>query len=161
RSCHLRRKAGCGSPVNNPGPVEVAPYPAGANSRRSDGTAKRREPSDAERAAGSRSASHYRGSGGTKPEGPRGGKEAPEHGTVRGKYGGDIELHDRINETRADSKAGARDAAGGIDDACPSHRYRLVVRGVSAHAQGRSHRRRPANGRRVRKQAGREPPLAA
>src|SRR5262249_25570500 len=126
-----------------------------------DGTAKRREPSDAERAAGSRSASHYRGSGGTKPEGPRGGKEAPEHGTVRGKYGGDIELHDRINETRADSKAGARDAAGGIDDACPSHRYRLVVRGVSAHAQGRSHRRRPANGRRVRKQAGREPPLAA
>jgi hypothetical protein len=49
---------------------------------------------------------------GTKPEGPCGGKGAPEHGTVRGKYGGDIELHDRINETRADSKAGARDAAG-------------------------------------------------
>ena len=32
------------------------------------------------------------------------GREAPEHGNVRGKDGGDIELHNRINETRADSE---------------------------------------------------------
>jgi hypothetical protein len=48
---------------------------------------------------------------------PRGGKEAPEHGNVRGQDGGDTELHNRINETRAHSKTGARDAADGIDDA--------------------------------------------
>src|ERR1700730_2158762 len=98
---------------------------------------------------------------GNQPEGPCGGKRAPEHGNVRGKYGGGIELPKRINETRADSKTGARDAAGGIDDARPPHRYRLAARGVSAHAQGRSHGRRRANGRRVREQAGRKSLLAA
>src|SRR5215472_956685 len=72
---------------------------------------------------------------GNQPEGPRGGKEAPESGHVRGKYGGEIGLHNRINETRADSKTGARDAAGGIDDARPSHRHRLAARGVSTHAK--------------------------
>jgi hypothetical protein len=65
-------------------------------------------------------------------------------GTFEGKDDGDIGLHNRINETRADSKAGARDTAGGIDNARPSHRHRLAARGVSAHAQGRSHRRGPA-----------------
>jgi hypothetical protein len=70
---------------------------------------------------------------------PCGGKGAPGHGHVRGKYGGDIALHNRINETRADSKTGARDAAGGIDHARPSHRHRLAARGLSAHAQRRSH----------------------
>ena len=59
---------------------------------------------------------------------PRGGKEAPEHGNVRGQDGGDTELHNRINETRADSKTGAGDAAGGIDNARPSHRHRLAAR---------------------------------
>jgi hypothetical protein len=36
---------------------------------------------------------------GNRPEGPRGGKGAPERGIVRGKDGGDTELHNRINET--------------------------------------------------------------
>ena len=36
---------------------------------------------------------------GNQPEGPRRGKEAPEHGHVRGKDGGDTGLHNRINET--------------------------------------------------------------
>jgi hypothetical protein len=34
-----------------------------------------------------------------RPEGPCGGKGASEHGYVRGKDGGDIELHNHINET--------------------------------------------------------------
>jgi hypothetical protein len=36
---------------------------------------------------------------GNRPEGPCGGKGAPGHGHVRGKDGGDIALHNRINET--------------------------------------------------------------
>lgn len=36
---------------------------------------------------------------------------------------------------RARRTAGARYAAGGIDDARPSHRHRLAARGVSTHAQ--------------------------
>ena len=98
---------------------------------------------------------------GNQPKGPRGGKGAPEHGNVRGKDGGDIELHNRINETRADSETGARDAPGGIDDARPLHRHRLAARGVSTHAQERRHWRGPANGRGVRGQSGGKSPLAA
>ena len=40
---------------------------------------------------------------GNRPAGPRGGKGAPEHGTVRGSDGGDLELHNYLNATRADS----------------------------------------------------------
>jgi hypothetical protein len=36
---------------------------------------------------------------GNPPEGPRGGKGAPDHGTVGGKDEGDIELYNRLNET--------------------------------------------------------------
>jgi hypothetical protein len=64
---------------------------------------------------------------GNQPEEPCGGKGAPGHGqVVRGKDGGDTELHKRLNETRANSETGARDAAGGIDHARPSHRHRVV-----------------------------------
>src|SRR6202045_2530709 len=54
-------------------------------------------------------------------------KRISAHGNVRGKDGGDTALHNRINETRADSEVGARDATDGIDDARPSHRNRLAA----------------------------------
>src|SRR5215469_2883377 len=154
-------ETGLGTPVNTPGLLVLRLAPAGAKPK---AQRRYREAKETKR----------RGKGGRKseclivpmkrgnrPEGPRGGKGAPEHGHVRGKDGGDIGLHNRINETRADSEAGARDAAGGIDDACSAHRYRLAARGVSAHAQGRSHRRGPTDGPRLCEQPGGKPPLAA
>jgi hypothetical protein len=47
-------------------------------------------------------------------------------------------LHNRINETRADSKTGARDAAGRIDYACPAHRPRLDFRRPDTRAEASS-----------------------
>jgi RNA-directed DNA polymerase len=57
--------------------------------------------------AGSRSGLVVPAKRGNQPEEPRGEKRAPEHGNVRGKDGGDIGLHNRINETRAHSTTGA------------------------------------------------------
>ena len=38
----------------------------------------------------------------------------PGHGTAGGKDGGDIELHNRLHETRADSEAGEASAWDGV-----------------------------------------------
>jgi len=46
---------------------------------------------------------------GSRPEGPRGGKGAPGHGTVGGKDDGDIGLRTHLHETRADSEQRTRD----------------------------------------------------
>src|ERR1700756_2618781 len=92
-----------GIPVNNPGPQPERLASAGAKLNARGGTTERRKGSNAGGAAGSRSALRYQRSGGDQPEGPR-GKEAPEHGNVRGKDGGDTELHNRDLEPRSPAK---------------------------------------------------------
>jgi len=42
-----------------------------------------------------------------QPEEPCGGKGAPGHGYVWGKDGGDIGLHNCLNETQTNSETGA------------------------------------------------------
>ena len=58
-------------------------------------------------ARGSRSTSEYLRSRGTRPRGPCGGKGVPRYGTAGGKDGGNIESHNRLNGTSADSGMGA------------------------------------------------------
>ena len=44
---------------------------------------------------------------GNRPEDPAEGREHRHTGTFEGQTGGDIGLHNRVNETRGDSEAGA------------------------------------------------------
>ena len=70
RSCRFRRRTRMGQPVISPWSVGVVLVPTEANKERSDGTGARRQRSDPGQTAGSRSASLYRGSGGTNPRDP-------------------------------------------------------------------------------------------
>jgi len=63
-----------GHPLNKPRPAAVALVAEGANREREHGTAKRRQRSEAGRAAASRIFSLYLRSRGTPPSGPCGGK---------------------------------------------------------------------------------------
>src|SRR5215469_2133097 len=109
--------------LTTPGPQRLRLAAAGAKSKAQRRYRGAKETKRRGRGGGKSECSTVPRKRGNQPEGPRGGKRAPEHGHVRGKDGGDTELHNRINETRADSKTGARDAAGGIDDTCPSYRH--------------------------------------
>jgi hypothetical protein len=66
-----------------------------------------RQPSEVGWARGSRSTSYYLRDRGTHPRGPCGGKGVPGYGTAGGKDGGNIESHNRLNGTSADSGMGA------------------------------------------------------
>ncbi len=63
--------------------------------------------------------------GGNSPEGPRGGKGASGYGTVGGKDDGDTRPRKRLNETTADSDAGAANARGGDHLPVAPHRRQL------------------------------------
>src|SRR5262249_41214437 len=60
------------------------------SARRSGGTAERRKRSDAGRAAGSRSALQYQGSGGTNPRDPVEGRKHRKAGTFEGNMAGTL-----------------------------------------------------------------------
>jgi hypothetical protein len=92
-------EAGMGTPVNNPGPAAVAS--CGCRNE-AQGAWRYRDAKETKRRGRDGRKSEcfvLPRKRGNQPEGPRGGKGAPEHGYVRGQDGGDIELHNRINET--------------------------------------------------------------
>jgi RNA-directed DNA polymerase len=71
--------------VNNPRLADAASCVCESEVKVRGGTAERRKRSKAGRAAGSRSASQYRGGGGTDPRNPAEGKEHRNTGTFEGK----------------------------------------------------------------------------
>jgi len=99
RSCRLRHESGMGSPVNNPWLAAVAS--CGCENEAQGARRYREAKETKQRGRGGRKSECFvlPKKRGNQPEGPRGGKGASEHGRVRGKDGGDIELHNRINET--------------------------------------------------------------
>ncbi len=72
-----------------------------------DGGTAERSASERSRGAGKSECLVLPEKRGNRPEGPRGGKGAPGHGTVGGKDGRDAELEHHLNQARTDSKAGA------------------------------------------------------
>jgi hypothetical protein len=79
-------ETGNGNPEQNPRSAECGALRLRERSaRRSGGTAQRRKRSGAGRVAGSRSASPYRGRGGTNPREPVEGREHRSTGTFEGK----------------------------------------------------------------------------
>lgn len=89
-----------GSPVNNPWLAAVASCGCGSKAQGA-AAVPRSEGNEATREGRQEVGVLYSTmeAGEPKPEGPCGGKGASEHGHVRRKDGGDIELHNRINET--------------------------------------------------------------
>jgi hypothetical protein len=89
----------------------LAGVPAGEGSETTGrgwyGQVTKKEP--AGRGIGSRSFPSYRGSKGTPPSGPCGGKGKPVDRTVGGTHGGCTETQNRVNETTTDSKTGRRE----------------------------------------------------
>ena len=77
-----------------------------------------------------------------------GGKGVPGHGNVRGKDGGDIELHNRINETERIAKLARETPQAALTTLAHHIDIDWLRVGVSTHAQGRSHWHRPADSRR-------------
>ena len=92
-------ESGVGSPVNNPWLAAVAS--CGCENEAQGARRYREAKETKQRGRGGRKSECFvlPKKRGNQPEGPRGGKGASEHGRVRGKDGGDIELHNRINET--------------------------------------------------------------
>ncbi len=67
---------------------------------------------------------------GNCPDGPRGGKEVPDHGTVGGQDARDTELRDHLNETAADSESVECLYRRCFDDGCATEaRWTFVVDG--------------------------------
>ncbi len=73
---------------------------------------------------------------------------------------GNPELTNHLTETRVASEAGEGKAGRGAHDAGPRYRPGVAARGVSAHAQGRSARRRRTKRGAVRGAPGGQPPVA-
>lgn len=58
---------------------------------------------------------------------------APGHGIVGGKDGRDVEPTNGLNETSTNSGTGEGSTRHGVHDAGPSHRLRMVARGLSTY----------------------------
>src|SRR3954468_11936938 len=78
-----------------------------------------------------------------------------------GKDEEDTDPRQRLNETAADSRAGAEGAADGHTYAGPSHRRGVSPRGLPTDAEGRGGRRGRPDGGGLRGEPGGQPPVAA
>src|SRR3954463_4677008 len=87
---------------------------------------------------------------GNRPMGPDGGKGTPRFGTAGGKDDRNIEFGRHLNETTADSDAGAAITGHGVDEPCPPHRHRMAERSVSSDTEGWRRRRGRQHGEGLR-----------
>src|SRR5262245_48508219 len=94
------------------------------------------------------------------PRGPGGGKGAPRRGTAGRKHGRYAETGTRVNETTADSGAGAAVAAEGVHLPQPPPGPPLAVRGVQPHPPGRCPGRGRTDRRGLRGRPAGEPAVA-